>query len=339
MTRDEINRLISTGTFPGGQMCNDLLETHISWVILCQDYAFKIKKPLKLSFLDFSTLEKRKKYCERELILNKRLAPGMYLEVKTINLNHQQFSIGGEGIIADYTVMMVRLNRDREMNRLLTAGKVDKSDIRKIAMQLVEFHTSAEVIHDAVTPKSLIGDFSDIEQILPFIENVEDMKSSELLKDIIVFANLSIDKHQDLILERSEGGFVRDCHGDLHSGNIFILENPVIFDCIEFNDQFRHIDILNELAFFCMDLEFYGRKDLSDYFVKTYLQKMKVTFGENEKKLFLFYKLYRANVKTKVNALKAMQSDSAHDTKDRLSLFRKYFSLMVNYYNELVSQA
>ena len=338
MTREEINRLISTGTFPGGQMCKELLETHISWVILCQDYAFKIKKPLKLSFLDFSTLDKRKKYCERELILNKRLAPGMYLDVKTINLNHQQYSIGGAGIITDYAVMMVRLNRDREMNKLLTEGHVDKSDIRKLALQLVEFHTSTEVIHNEVTPEALIEDFSDIEQILPFIENLEDIKASALLKEIIVFANLFIDKHRDLILERSRAGFVRDCHGDLHSGNIFILEKPVIFDCIEFNDQFRHIDILNELAFFCMDLEFYGRQDLSDYFVETYLQKMKVTLGENERKLFLFYKLYRANVKTKVNALKAMQSDSDHDTKDRLSLFRKYFSLMVSYYNKLVDQ-
>jgi aminoglycoside phosphotransferase family enzyme len=290
-----------------------------------------------LSFLDFSTLEKRKKYCERELILNKRLAPGVYLEVKTINLNHQQYSIGGEGIIVDYAVMMVRLNRDREMNRLLTEGKVDISDIRKLALQLLEFHTSTEVIHDEVTPEVLIDDFSDIEQILPFIENVEGIEAFTLLKEIVVFASLFINNNRDLILERSRAGFVRDCHGDLHSGNIFILENPVIFDCIEFNDQFRHIDILNELAFFCMDLEFYGRKDLSDYFVETYLQNMKLTLADNERKLFLFYKLYRANVKTKVNALKVMQSDSDHDTKDRLSLFRKYFSLMVGYYDELVS--
>jgi uncharacterized protein len=335
MTDRDIRNLIDKGTLPAGQVCEELIETHISWVILCRDYVYKLKKPLRFSFLDFSTLEKRKQYCERELFLNRRLAPGIYLDVKPVTLQRHQLSIDGDGEIVDYALVMKRMDNRREMGKLLVQEKVKKRDIRELAIQLAAFHAEAEVIPDRVSPEGLMEDFSDILSIADFVEQVLGADGRSLLEDINAFAGQFIEMHHQLIRERSSAGFVRDCHGDLHSGNIFLLEKPVIFDCIEFNDHFRQIDILNELAFFCMDLEFYGRKDLSDHFIKVYSDKVEIITSEEEQDLFLFYKLYRANVKTKVNAIKAMQTEARHDTKDRLDLFRKYFLLMESYYRQL----
>jgi aminoglycoside phosphotransferase family enzyme len=227
------------------------------------------------------------------------------------------------------------MDNRREMRKLLLENKVTDEDIRELAEQLASFHMKAKVIYHKVTPEDLLKDFEDIQQISDFVKKILNEKEAHLLGDIIKFAGRFIDQHRNLIVSRSASGFVRDCHGDLHSGNIFILQKPVIFDCIEFNEHFRHIDILNEVAFFCMDLEFYNRSDLSELFLEQYSARMNLPLNAEEKALFLFYKLYRANVKTKVNAIKAMQSTAPHDTKDRYSLFRKYFSLMKNYHRQL----
>lgn len=314
-----------------GEIIEEKIETHISWVLLCPKYVYKIKKPVKLSFLDFSTVELRKKYCDQELFLNKRLAPDMYLDVVPIveRDNDQQEKI------LDYAVKMKRMDNRREMRRQLKTGQVNPSQIIHLARQIAEFHRTTERIRDKVSPEDLKNDFNDLLQIKDFTLQELGTEKVELLLEIVEGANGFIDYFAEKIWHRSHAGFVRDCHGDLHSGNIFLTDPPVIFDCIEFNDHFRQIDILNEVAFFCMDLEFYGHSDFADLFMQEYTTVLDLTFGDIEKKLFLFYKLYRANVKTKVNAIKSLQEKRIHHTKHRRSLFEQYFRLMAKYHWDL----
>ncbi len=336
MTENQIQQLINKGKLPDKQMCQELKKTHISWLILCKDYAYKIKKPVNLSFLDFSTLAKRKYYCEQELTLNQRLTSDIYLAVSPITLDHGVFSIGhGPGRIVDYTVVMRRLDNSKEMSRLLLTGKVKKSDIEKIVKQLSGFHQETEIIKGKLTSEVLIKDFNDIQQINPFVEENMGPAASVQLSNIILFIEQFINDKARLISMRDEEGFTRDCHGDLHSGNIFLLNNPVMFDCIEFNEHFRQIDVLNELAFFCMDLEFSQRADLSEYFMKIYTSAFRVIRNKSEEQLFLFYKLYRANVKAKVNAIKTMQANDPAEIQYRLGLFKKYFQLLMDYFSIL----
>lgn len=336
MTENQIQQLIRHGKFPDNQVCLELKQTHISWVILCKDYVYKIKKPVNLTFLDFSTLEKRKYFCEQELTLNQRLTSDLYLDVYPIILDNEVYFMGpGTGNIIDYSVVMRRLDNSKEMSKLLLKRKVRKADMKKIAKQLAHFHLTTEIIKGKLTPELLIEDFNDIQQIQSFITKNIDKAASMQLSEIISFVTYFINENAALILKRDREGFTRDCHGDLHSGNIFLLDHPVVFDCIEFNKHFRQIDILSELAFFCMDLEIFQRSDLSKCFLNYYTKEFRVIRNKNEERLFLFYKLYRANVKAKINAIKTQQASDLEEKELRLGLFMKYFQLFLHYYQLL----
>jgi aminoglycoside phosphotransferase family enzyme len=336
MNDRQIRLLIADGNLPDNQVCQDLIETHISWVIICQDYVYKLKKPLQLSFLDFSTLDKRKYYCEQELILNRRLTRNVYLDVNPVVYDQGVYAIGSDtGEIVDYALVMRRLDNSREMDTLLMKNKVTRKDILKIAAILVNFHQSTRIIKGYLTAEKIIEDFADFQQIGPFVaENISASAASNL-KEIVSYSVEFIRENSELIETRDIEGFTRDCHGDLHTGNIFLLDPPVIFDCIEFNQHLRQIDVLCELAFFCMDLETYGREDLSNHFLKSYNDAFQVIRNNKEKRLLLFYKLYRANVKAKVNAIKTRQADNAHVRQSRLTMFNKYYRFLVNYYDLL----
>ncbi len=310
----------------------DLIETHISWVLLCREYVYKIKKPLKLSFLDFSSLEQRKLYCERELMLNQRLTKDMYLDVLSISQQGGSYTIGDDQEnLVDYCLKMRRVDNDREMRMLLEKNLVNFSDMKMLAIQLSQFHRKAEVIKGAVSAGGLWGDFVDIRQVYSFMKKHLGQDSIERLDEMLRIVKTFIYNLEDRIKERDALGYIRDCHGDLHSGNIFLLKEPVIFDCIEFNDHFRQIDIINELAFLCMDLESFGRTDLSNYFLEEYISLHPVIQTEQDRDLLLFYKLYRSNVKVKVNAIKCMQTEDANVFDERILLLKKYFMLMMRY--------
>jgi aminoglycoside phosphotransferase family enzyme len=340
MTENQIHKLVSSGKLPANQQCEKLIKTHISWVLLCRDYVYKIKKPVHLSFVDFSTLAKRKYFCEQELLLNQRLTKNMYLEVLPITSTLGIYCIGsGTGRVVDYALVMKRIDSSKEMSKLLKNGRVKESDITKIASQLVDFHQNTQVVKNRVTPEVLIEDFNDIEQIQPFVKETIGESGVIQLSEAMNISTQFVDNQRSLIKQRDKEGFTRDCHGDLHSGNIFILEHPVIFDCIEFNEHLRQIDILNELAFFCMDLEFHGLVDLSKCFMETYNGAFRVIRNNSEGQLFLYYKLYRANVKVKINALKTQQAKDPDEIRFRLRLFKEYFELLVAYSGLLLRQS
>ena len=328
----QIKKLLKTGCFPDNQAGPILKETHISWVILTSKYAYKIKKPLHYSFLDFSTLEKRKYFCEREVELNRRLAAKMYLKTIPIFMNGDTISLNNEdGKIIDYAVLMNRMDSSKEMKYMLQRNEVSTGSIEKLAKQLAAFHESASIVKNKFDIHDFQQKYNDIKTVNSYIsEHYKDIYSNIII-DVIKKSDEFLNTQRSYFQYRSTHGFIRDIHGDLHSGNIFLYEEPVIFDCIEFNDDFRQIDVLDEIAFFCMDMEANNRNDLSKLFYENYLVYSKMNETQESRMLFNYYKSYRANVRAKINTLNAMQSsDEELDLKKREDIER-YFKLLKSY--------
>lgn len=332
MTREQIDALMAHGEFPEGNAPEKLVETHISWVILCRDKVYKIKKPLKLSFLDFSSLAKRKQFVEQELLLNKRLAPVTYLRTLPVYLHEGRFRIGGaEGELVDHALEMRRLDNTVEMDVLLAQGRVGRAEIDKVLEVLVPFHRNAEIIRGQVTAAALFADFADVAQVREFCTRTLGAGQGAALGASIAYVKDFLTEQTALIEQRDREGFIRDVHGDLHAGNIFLTDPPILFDCIEFSPHFRRIDLLNELAFFTMELEFAGHPELGEYLMERYNSAFPVIRSAAEQRLYLFYKLYRANVRMKVNAIRAQQTGGAAERAKRMELFEGYFKLYLAY--------
>ncbi|MEO8961145.1 MAG: hypothetical protein ABI325_04635 [Ginsengibacter sp.] len=335
MTTEQINKLVTEGVSPGEGGQRELIETHISWVILGDEFVYKIKKPIQYSFLDFSSIELRKLNCDRELELNKRLAPDVYIAVVPIREYQQNITIGGnEGTIIDYAVKMHKLKVDRRMDKLLVKNEVSTVDIKKLAERIASFHKEAAIINE----KNLLDireEFNDLKTEKEYLAKQLDDTFGQIIDNAIRFSDQFLIENKKLIGDRLNNDFYRDCHGDLHSRNIFLLPEPVPFDCIEFNDDFRQIDVLNEVAFLCMDLDAFDRKDLSELFLKYYNQFFPAMETAEERKLFIFYKSYRANIRAKVNSLRARSATTNDEKSKALSAAEKYLTLMKGYITEL----
>jgi uncharacterized protein len=336
MTKEQIDKLVLEGEFPGNNQRPTLIETHISWVVLGDRYAYKIKRPIYYSFLDFSTLQKRKYYCEREIELNKRLTDNIYLDVQPVREKQGQFYMGGEeGEIVDYAVKMQTLNGNRQMDILLLKNKVTHADIRNLAEKMAAFHKNTTIIYQ----KDFLDvqdKFNDLEAESNYLaEYITEHSDNKIISHAIVVSNAFIEKHKAVLASRLKAGFFRDCHGDLHSRNIFLLATPQPFDCIEFNDDLREIDVLNEIAFLCMDLESFGREDLADLFIQYYNSLFPAMKTEEDKLLFIYYKSYRSNIRAKVNSLRARSAEDETERTNALAECLKYLKLMNSYINRL----
>ncbi len=336
MIQEQINSLLLEGDFPEVSAERELIETHISWVFICHRYVYKIKKPIKYSFLDFSTLEKRKKYCKREIELNKRLADAIYLDVVPITRFNDHYKIGGnEGTIIDYAVRMLKMDRTKQMDQLLVQNKVSKSDIKNLAKTIAAFHDNTDIIYQ----KDVLDigkKFKDLEAEKEYLsEQPNGNIYATIIDDAIKIADDFLKGNKDLLKNRLSAGFFRDCHGDLHSRNIFLLPSPQPFDCLEFNDDYRQIDVLNEVAFLCMDLDVLGKKDLSELFLESYNQLFPTMKSSKERLLFIYYKAYRANVRAKVNSLRAKSAMNEKERTKALSEVDKYLRLMESYLTAL----
>ncbi|MFQ6124706.1 MAG: phosphotransferase [Candidatus Heimdallarchaeota archaeon] len=312
----------------------ELVQTHISFVFLAGDYVYKVKKPVNFGFLDFTTLEKRKFFCGRELELNRRLAGDMYLEVVPINRSDNQIKIKGQGETIEYAVKMRRIPEDTMMSGLLEQNQVDNGLIDELAKKIAEFHAKAET-------GELINNFGSLEtikfnwdenfdQTYDFIGRTINSSQFDLIHQKI---QTFLKENQPLFRTRIEDGRIRDCHGDLHSGNIFIADRIYIFDCIEFNQRFRYSDVTADVAFLAMDLDFRNRRDLSTYFVDRYVE-----YSQDRTLLMLlhFYKCYRAYVRGKVIGFKLDDPNVETLEKDLAKQeSRAYFDLATEYANEL----
>ena len=331
MTKEQINKLILEGEFPENAGRPILIETHISWVFVCDRYVYKIKKPIQYSFLDFSTVQKRKYFCEREVQLNKRLTDNIYLDVVPVKEISGRFLMDGEaGDVIDYAVRMRKVDRDKQMDVLLVNNKVTATDIRNLAERIAAFHKNTDIVYKK--------NFLDVQEMFNDLGAEKDFLYEYLNKDThtiisraINTSNAFMESNKKLLSDRLEAGFFRDCHGDLHTRNIFLLPSPQPFDCLEFNDDYRQIDVLNEVAFLCMDLDAFGRQDLSDLFIADYNKLFPSMKTDEDRKLFVYYKGYRSNIRAKVNSLRAREAGNDADRKLPLAEAEKYLRLMDGY--------
>jgi len=307
----------------------ELVQTHISFVFLTRNFAYKVKKVVNLGFLDFTTLEKRRFFCEKELELNKRLCEGMYIEVVPINRSNI-IKIKGEGRPIEYAVKMKRMPQEKMMNKLLEENKVDNKLIDEIAKIIAEFHSKA----DTNRRISKFGSLTIIEtnwkenfdQTREFVGKTIPTEDFKLVSERIEHF---MKRNVPLFEKRMAKGRVRDCHGDIHSGNIFVTDRIYIFDAIEFNERFRYSDVASDVAFLAMDLDFKQRTDLSKFFIERYIRYS----GDQElMKLFSFYKCYRAYVRGKVASFKLKDpSVTNKEKKTAMKEAKAYFKLAATY--------
>ena len=283
-----------------------VIETHISWVLLTGRFAYKIKKPVNLGFLDFSTLDKRRRYCEEELRLNRRLAPEIYLDVVPVSGTVESPRLAGDGEPIEFAVKMRQFPQEALLSRALADGRLSLAHIDRLAQEVAEFHAQA-----AVAPaESSFGTPERIEQ--PVLENFSRLIDADL--DAAVHSRIArlrdwslreFAGHRGEFESRRRAGFVRECHGDMHLGNMILDgEEVVLFDCIEFNEHLRWIDVASEVAFCTMDLEDRGRADFARRFLNAYLE---ITGDYAGLTVLPFYRTYRALVRAKVAQLRADQ--------------------------------
>jgi aminoglycoside phosphotransferase family enzyme len=241
------------------------------------------------------------------------------------------YRIGGnEGTITDYAIRMYKQDREKQMDVLLTQHKVTGPDIRNLAEKIAVFHKKTKIIYqkDFLDIREM---FNDLGSEKNFSAGQPDSKSSDIINSAIKTSDNFIKNNKELLAARLGAGFFRDCHGDLHSRNIFLLHSPQPFDCIEFNDDLREIDVLNEAAFLCMDLDAFARQDLSELFIDCYNQFFPAMKTAADHRLFIYYKSYRANVRAKVNCLRAKSAKDDAEKMKALSAADKYLSLMDSY--------
>ena len=304
-----------------------VLETHISWVLLTGEYAYKIKKPVDLGFVDFSTLEKRRHYCEEEVRLNRRLAPELYLDVVTVRGSPAAPHIGGDGPLLDYAVKMREFPQEALASWLLEHGRFGAGEIDALAALIADFHAGAARAGpgerlgapDTVCAAAL----QNFEQIMPRLRLARDKETVQLLRE---WTEREFRDRCGELAARKRAGFVRECHGDLHLRNIVVSGGrPVPFDCIEFNDELRWIDIASEVAFVVMDLHDRGRPDLGWRFLNRYFEAS----GDYDALAVLrFYLVYRALVRAKVHLIRSQQPGLLASDKSRLQIaFHGYLRL------------
>ncbi|ADJ29490.1 AAA family ATPase [Nitrosococcus watsonii] len=323
-----IERLQQPGIYHHAVENLTVIETHISWVVLTGPYAYKIKKPLNLGFLDFSTLDKRRHYCDEELRINRRLAPEIYLEVVPITGSTAQPHLGGTGTPIEYAVKMIQFPQQTRLDYCLQRGELSPKRVEDLAGKVAAFHQKV-----AIAPRdSPYGAPEAIEQ--PALENFQQMeiflKEAEDQKKLACLRRWTEEKWQQLqpeFTDRQKAGFVRECHGDLHLGNIALREDQfIIFDGIEFNENLRWIDVMNELAFLLMDLEKRGRPDLAHRCLNSYLERSGDYPGLA---VLAYYQVYRALVRAKVTAIRLGQMPP--DIQAIKEHCRDYLNLALHY--------
>jgi aminoglycoside phosphotransferase family enzyme/predicted kinase len=277
-----------------------LVETHISWVLLTRRSAYKLKKPVNLGFVNFSTLAARKHFCEEELRLNRRLAPSLYIGVVPVFGTTQAPRIGGEsGEAIEFAVCMRRFPEDALLRNLLQAGRLKAGDLERFAQRLAAFHGEAPV----ATPLSEFGEPGQtgrsVVDALARLRVECGMQRTKALQTWVAEQRKAL---RTAWLARQRNGAVRECHGDLHLANVVLIDDDLIaFDCVEFDPALRFIDVMSDVAFLTMDLKAHGRSDLAFRFLDAYLQDSGDYAGVP---VLRFYEVYRALVRAMVCCLR-----------------------------------
>ncbi|WP_068829608.1 bifunctional aminoglycoside phosphotransferase/ATP-binding protein [Pseudomonas sp. BMS12] len=307
-----------------------VIETHISWVVLTGPFAYKIKKPMNFGFLDFTDLDKRRHFCGEELRLNQRLTDGLYLEVLPISGSESAPQLGGDGPAIEYALKMRQFPQSQLLSAVQARGELTPAHIDALAAQIADFHgrtPAVAVDHPLCSPQAIVAPMrQNFEQIRPLLSDAADLQQLEALE---AWTEANITRLEPLLATRATNGSIRECHGDIHLGNATLLDGEVVlFDCIEFNEPFRLIDIASDAAFLAMDLEDRGLKAHSRRFVSAWLEH---TGDYAALELINFYKAYRALVRAKVALFSLAHQNDAVQKAATLRQYRNYANLAESY--------
>ena len=327
-----IDDLLDPAASPDPTEHMSLIQTHISMVFIGDDFVYKVKKAVDFGFLDFSTLEQRRHYCEKEVRLNQRLSQGIYLGVLPVIRDRRGIHHLGEtdGETVDYAVRMRRISEDRLMKTLYERGELQEIHLESVADLLACFHREAERsthIDAFGSVKSFkVNTDENFAQTEPFVGRTLTRSNFERIRD---WTEAFTRENGPFFERRIQEGRIRDCHGDLHMEHICFLDPVAAIDCIEFNDRFRYSDTLADIAFLLMDLEFNGAADHARRLWSMYAEKANESGTD---RLLAFYKVYRAYVRGKVIGFQLNDPNIDATAKEQAaSTAGEYFRLAVHY--------
>jgi aminoglycoside phosphotransferase family enzyme/predicted kinase len=307
-----------------------VIETHISWVLLTGPYAYKFKKPVDFGFLDFTTLDARRHFCEEEVRLNQRLTKGLYLEVIAIGGSAEAPVLNATSAPIEYAIRMRQFPQADLLSAIQARGELGNGHIDQLAESIARFHLAAprvlaenplgspETVHAPVT--------QNFEQIRPLLRDSADLMQLDALE---AWADSTFERLEALLAQRKAEGFIRECHGDIHLGNAALIDGQVVlFDCIEFNEPFRLTDTYADVGFLVMDLEDRGLKCLARRFLSGYLE---LTGDYQGLELLNYYKAYRAVVRAKVALFGLSEQSTPLERAAALRQYRRYAGLAESY--------
>jgi uncharacterized protein len=318
--------LLDRRSYPHRPKSTRLVQTHASYVFVVPPYVYKVKKPVNFGFLDFSTLEKRRHFCEREVALNRRLCPDVHLGVVRIFLRKGKLTFDEVGKVVEYAVKMRKLDARFFLSRLLERNEVGSRELDRIVSALTEFYESQQ-------PTDSIVKWGRMEKLkISTRENFRQMQSfvgatisAPAFQAIRFYTNNFYRCNARLFERRIRERRIRDCHGDLHLDHIHLTPAQLsVYDCIEFNDRFRYLDVASDIAFLAMDFDLRGRWDLSRYLTHRLATSLN---DQGLQELMDFYKCYRAFVRGKVESLQTVGSKLRRNRAHA----RRYFRLALRY--------
>jgi hypothetical protein len=322
--------LLHPELYPDHPRTIQLIETHISLLFLTGNYVYKVKKPVDFGFLDFTSLEKRRFFCEQEVKLNRRLSPDIYLGVVRITKEGERVLLEGRGELVEYAVKMKQVPEEFLMDKLLEKKRVTPKMIEAVSEKLVSFYFAAETndrIKSFAKPERIKQDTDEnFGQTEKYIDVTISKEGYEEVKNR---TNDFFRTKEEIFYQRIDSDRIRDCHGDLRLEHIFWGDEISIFDCIEFNERFRYTDVAADIGFLAMDLDYHGRQDLSEHLIRAFIGES----GDQELiEVLDFYKCYRAYVRGKVESFRL---DDPHipegEKREALKRAQKYFSLAHRY--------
>jgi hypothetical protein len=315
-----IKALLEPSRYPHAVESVELIETHISWLLLAGEFAYKIKKPILLPFLDYTTLAKRRRCCEQELRLNRRYAADIYLDIVPISGSAENPQLASDGLPIEFAVKMRRFDEAGRLDHLCARGELTSAQVSALAQTVAAFHHDAAIAGldtrfgsaDAVIAPAL-ANFTALQAQLT------DPACMAELESLLIWTQAEFKTLSPLFSTRKLAGKIRECHGDLHLGNIVLIAGKVrLFDCIEFNEDLRWIDVASDIAFSYIDLIDHQQPGLAAWLLNEWLSFS----GDYEALPVLrFYGVYRALVRAKVAAIASRQRDTD------ISAVRQYMSL------------
>ncbi len=328
---DLIEFLLKPESYPSKPSSVVHYETHISHVFVAGQVVYKIKKPVDFGFLDFTTLAKRRFYCKEEVLLNSRLAGDTYLGVVPLYMKGDIYAFRRSkgAAVAEYAVKMKRIPEEKLLSHLIGEGKLLYGAPAEVGKVLARFHLDA-TIHRGGPYGGIDAVHTNTEENFDQIEPYRGITIDErFFRRLVSSTRLFLEERKDVVRARKESGFVREVHGDLHTQHVCLTNPVIIFDCIEFNRRFRISDVLEDVAFLFMDLEYRGRFDLSAAAARAYFSHFPESRSDD---LLLFYKAYRAVVRGKIEGFTAdgLKGDQA-GREAAIRRARDYYGLAQHY--------